>query len=64
MQRRITENEWIAAIEHIAVECHKAPDDSVVDICNEVLLDLGFKADWFDADGNVKITHYTTKEGK
>lgn len=61
MHRRITEREWLDAIEHIAKECHKAPDDSVIDICNEVLIDLGFKAEWFDDEGNVKISHYTTK---
>lgn len=61
MQRRITEKEWLNAIEYIAQECHKAPDDSVVDICNEVLVDLGFKADWFDAEGNIKISTYTTE---
>lgn len=55
MHRWITEQEWLDVIKHIATESYKAPDDSVVDICNEVLLDIGFQADWDDSDDGIKI---------
>jgi hypothetical protein len=46
----------LSAIEYILNECHKCPDDSVVDIANEAFDKIGFqdilKAEWSKDDSD------------
>jgi len=48
------------AFEYILTECHKCPNDSVVDIANEAFEDLDFFAEWADDDDNpVRVGPFT-----
>jgi len=42
------EEKFLDSLEHILNEVHCCPDDSVTDIANEVLMDIGLLAEWED----------------
>jgi len=48
------------ALEYILNECHRYPDDSIVDIANEAFEDLDFFAEWTEDDERpISVGPYT-----